>query len=325
MNRARKKLHAWIFDAVLPVAMLALFAWYVYSRQHILPQLFDQSLHELLVVCSLAAIGHYVNSVQFALLYRAMGAPIRTREHWLLYAAGQVGNHAPGNLGTLYRFRYLNVVHNLPYLSSVAAYSLNFVVSVIATGFVGLGASVALGFREGIWSFVLLTVFSVLMLTAGLVVAVPTSNRKRRGRIGSAWIRLGQGWERARSHRTVAIAVLVLEITRFGVSAWRLEITFAWLGFEGSFYFFLVVAAVAAFATTLAITPAGLGIREVAIAIAAAELGQSFEIGLLSSSTDRAINILVVLLIGVPGIVYSSRRIRRTTTGRLASDAGRSG
>ena len=56
-----------------------------------------------------------MNSTEFWLLYRAQGLRIGLWENWLVFTAGQLANLLPGQVGTLYRFRYLKVVHRFSY------------------------------------------------------------------------------------------------------------------------------------------------------------------------------------------------------------------
>ena len=316
MKTARRSASWWALNVAVPGATTTVLAWYVYSRRGQFGSLSEISLAELFFVGMLTAIGFFLNALEFGLLYRLMAAPIGIGENWMLYAAGQAGNYIPGQIGTLYRVRYLKDVHGLAYSTATAAYSVNFVITVFATGVAGLVGCIGLGLLEGVWSVLLVSGLASLVAIACLAAVLPISAKQRSGRIGTAWMRLGNGWQRARAQPLVAVVVLALELVRYGFAAWRLDIVFGWLGTDESFFFFLVIAPIAALATFVAITPAGLGIRELVIASAAVALGRQFDVGLLGSSADRAINMIVVLLTGLPGIVYTTRVMHRVAASR---------
>jgi len=317
--KGRRSLRWWLFNGIAPTGLLVLSVWYVYPRRSQFQSLTELPLTELLLAGVLAVIASYINSLEFALLYRAMGA--RVGEHWMLYAAGQVLNYVPGQLGTWYRLRYLKKVHRLSYPYTIIAYSFNFVITLFATGVVGLAGCIALGIKEDTWSILLMSSLIALLAIASLSAVLPIKETTRLSRIGSAWMRVSKGWQRARANRSVAIGVLLLELVRYALLAWRLDVAFGWLGVDESIFFFLIVAPIAALTTFIAITPAGLGIREVAIGTVVLALGRSFDSGLFGSSVDRAVHILIILILGVPGVIYTTRVMSRTSASGTARDS----
>ena len=114
--------------------------------------------------------------------------------------------------------------------------------------------------------------------------------------------------------------MLGLEVVRYLLLAWRLQIAFSWLDATEPYWFFLVVGPIGALATFVAFTPAGVGIRELAIGAAAFALDRNFQEGLLGSTADRAISLLVVLVVGIPGVIVSGRRLRQAS--RIAAPVG---
>ncbi|MCD9623385.1 lysylphosphatidylglycerol synthase domain-containing protein [Rhabdothermincola salaria] len=322
MTRSVRGRRWWLYNVVVPTVAVGLLGGYVYSRRSQFEALGDIPPTQILLVAVLSALGFLLNAMEFGLLYRVMGARIGYGENWLLYSAGQAGNYLPGQIGTLYRFKYLRDVHEMPYSISTAAYSANFVITIFATGVTGLFALVCLGLTDGTWSLLLTVGLVFLIAVAGAAAVVPVSPKPRETRLGSAWVRLGQGWERARRARAAAAVVFVLEAARYGLAAWRLDIAFGWLGVDDSYFFFLAIAPIAALATFVAITPAGLGIRELAIAAAVVALGRPFSDGILGSSAERAISLAVVLIAGIPSFIVTSRALHRSAEARSARADG---
>lgn len=296
---------------ILPSAFVALLVVYVLRRRSSFESLSDIGIGPIVLVAALTAVGHFLNAEEFGLLYRLMGAPIGVGENWQLYAAGQLGNLVPGQLGTVFRFRYVKSVHGLSYTDATAAYGANLAITVFATGLAGTFGCIALGIGEGTWSILLLAVLGGLMAVAVVAAVLPVSDRERESKLGRLWTRFGRGWHRARSNSRITALVLGLELARHLLLAWRLQITFSWVGTDEPIFFFLIIGPIGALATFVGFTPAAIGIREFAIAAATVALGRTFEEGLLGSAADRAIGLVVVLLTGVPGAIISTRRLRR--------------
>lgn len=291
----------------LVVVTLVLVVW---SRREALEPLRDLPLRDLAFVAFLVAFGHYLNALEFCALFRAAGARIGVTENWLLFTAGQLMNYLPGQVGTLYRLRYLRSVHDLAYSRSSAGYGINLVLTVLATGVVGFGATILVGLGGGDLSWVLLAIFAGLVVAALVGTLVPLPTTQRSGRMGRAWTAFRAGWTELQDEWGVAALVLGLELLKYVVAAWRLQITFRWLGFDEPYAFFLVLAPVIGLATFIGITPAALGFREVMVTGAAAALGLSLSEGLLGATLDRGVLLVVSVVLGSIGLVASERRVR---------------
>lgn len=308
MTISRKKFRWWLFDVIIPAILAAGLLMFIFDERERLRPIIEFSKLEVLFVAVLTLVTSYLNSLQFFILYRVVGA--RVDEHWALYIAGQAANHLPGQLGTAYRFRYLSRVHNLSYADAAVAYGLNFVISVGGTGVVGVIGCIGLGVQKGTWSIGLVIVLVALILVAGLAVVVPTVEYARSGPISAVWTRFRRAWNRGAASSVTVKRVLALEVIRYGFGALRLYIAFRWLGFDEPYFFFLIIAPIAGLATFVAITPAGLGVRELAIAAAVVSLGRPFESGLIGSSADRVVTTAVILLVGTPTFLYTNHKLR---------------
>lgn len=321
MSSGSRGLRWWATNVAAPAAITVALVAYVVSRRDDLASLADVPLERILLVAALAVVAHFLNAAEFGVLYRAVGAPLGVVENWMLFTAGQLGNHLPGQLGTLYRFQYLRTVHDLPYSRATAGYGANLVITVLATGLVGLVGSIALGLTEGTWSPLLLGGLAALVVIAVVAAAVPLPRWRERGRAGRAWAGVRDGWDRIRADRRAAGIVLALELIKYPLTAWRLQLTFGWLGFEEPYWFFLVIAPVSALATFVGFTPAALGFREAAITGTAVLLGRTFDAGLLGATIDRAVLLAVTVVLGAVGFAYTGWRLRRATSGGPSASA----
>ncbi|QGG95849.1 lysylphosphatidylglycerol synthase transmembrane domain-containing protein [Actinomarinicola tropica] len=299
-----------VLNVALTVVAVAALVWVMWSRRGDLEPLAEVPLADLALVASLVVVGHWLNALEFQKLYRAVGAPLGITENYLLFTAGQLLNHLPGQVGTLYRFRYLRAVHDLPYSRATSGYGANLVLTVMATGALGLVGTILVGATDGVWSPVLLACFAAMLLGALVGSIVPLPETQRSGRLARAWMAFRSGWSDLQDRPDVAAWVLGLELVKYLLAAWRLQLTFGWLGYDEPYVLFLVLAPVIGLATFVGLTPAALGVRELSMSGAAVALGRTFSDGILGATVDRAVLLAVAIVVGGVGLATSERRIR---------------
>jgi len=300
-----KRLLLWIVTLVT----LGGVVWYLSTQWDQLEPLIQVPPEQILVVGVLFAVGILLNALEFWVLYRRLGAAIGIVENWLLYGAGQLLNHAPGQVGTVYRFGYLKAVHQLSFARSASGYAANLLLTFLSTGVVGLVAALLMGSLHGAWSWGLVAIFSglIVVAVAALVVHLPTTTRE--GRLARTWLRFQDGWSEITKHGQTALIVVLIELIKYAILAVRMKLALSWVGVDEPYSFFLVIAAATGIVTFVALTPAAIGLRELAIGFTAAALGVQFDIALLGATLDRAVMFIWVVLIGGAGLVYTAHRM----------------
>ncbi len=293
---------------------------YLWHRRAELVQLVAVPADQVVLVALLFAIGHWLNSLEFWLLYRRLRTPIGATENWLLFTAGQLLNHVPGRVGTLYRLEYLRSVHAVSYARSASVYATDLVITALACGALGLtGTSLVGGWHDRAGLPVLAT-FAVLLVaaTAALFVRLPFARGD--GRLARTWESFRSGWREITAAPGAAAAVAALEAAKYLLAAWRMQIAFSWIGLEAKLPFFLVLAAVTGVVTFLAFTPAAMGLRELAIGAAAALLGADLDQSLLGATLERAVLLVLTGLLGGIGLLYTAHRLSLARGARALAD-----
>lgn len=315
--RSRRRLLLMRVLQLAAVAFLLVFAW---NRRDELEAAFRASTTELIALFALVAIGNAMNALEYGLLYRASGVGIGHVENWAVFSAGQLGNYLPMQAGTIYRFRYLKVVHNLRYAANASNLALNFVITLASTavcGLVGVIGIAATGERRISW--IMLGIFAAL-LTIALAAAflpMPRVLRPRDGREGraaSAWREFHRGWEALRRDPRTGLLVLLIDSSKLVLLAVRFEIAFELLGVDAPLWLYLVLGPIAALMGMIAFTPGALGLRELAVGGAAAAMGYSVPTGLLAATIDRGVMLCVTLVLGGIGYAITLPRLRRAST-----------
>jgi uncharacterized membrane protein YbhN (UPF0104 family) len=305
---------------VVPIAFVAFLGAFIWSERDRLKVLADAEAFEILVIALLVLVGHFLNSSEFWLLYRVNGASTRLFENWLLFLASHLGNYAPGQGGTVYRLRYMRVVHDVSYPQSVAVYGANFVATLAGASVSALAGVIGFAVATGDLSIVMLLVIAGTTTLVTAMAAVPLPRFVRlTGRTGRAWQSFHSGFEQIRRHPGTAASVVSMESAKYFVTAWRLSITFSLIGAHESFWLFLVLAPAAGVAQFIAFTPGGLGFREAFVTAAAAAMGVGFDTALLSAALDRGVLMLTALVAGSIGFAATYPRLRAATLADAAS------
>lgn len=302
-----KKALRWVISA----AVLLLLVVLVWQRRDDLKPIFENPSIDLAVIAILIVAGHFLNSAEFWVLYRASKVPVGFIENWMVFTSGLLGNLLPGQMGTLYKFRYMKSVHNLSYAKSGSNYGANLVISLGSSAIIGSVGAIGHMANGGDPAWIVLLIFLGLgVLCIGLLRVPLPAWSILRGKPARAAASFNEGWDEIRQNPRTAYTVIAIDVLKYLLTAWRFLIAFRLLGVDESFWFFLVIAPAAAIAGIIAFTPGGLGIRELFITVAALGMGSSFDTGLLAATTDRGVMLLSALVLGTVGYLYTGPRMR---------------
>lgn len=306
-----RKLLRWAFAVAIVTVLFTL----VWQRRDDLRPLWADPSWDLLMIGVLIVFGHFLNSFEFWILYRAVGVRIGFLENWMVFTAGLLGNLLPGQVGTVYKFRYMKSVHDLPYAKSGSNYGANLVLSLGSSAIVGILGVIMFAARDGQFALVVFLTFIALGLSCSALSRFQLPQwRVFRGKPTKFATSFNEGWHEIQRKQRAAIQVIAIDIAKYTLTAWRFQIAFGLLGVHESFWFFLVVAPAAAIAGIIAVTPGALGFRELFVTAAAVGMGASFDNGLLAATTDRGVMLASALVLGVAGYAYTVPRLRRAST-----------
>lgn len=300
------------WGVVVPIVFTIGLVWFVWIERDALRPAWEAPPAALALITLLIVGGHFLNSTEFWLLYRATGTRLGIFENWMVFTAGQLANHLPAQAGTLYRFRYMRTVHDLSHMRNAAVHGANLVVTLGGAALVGLlGVIGTAAFTGAGLEVLVLLVFAGVALVALLFAVVPLPPfRGRAGRLASFWREFHAGFEEIRRLPGTAVTVLALEGLKYLVTAWRFQVAFSLIAIHQPYWIFLVIAPAAGVAGFIAVTPAALGFREAFVTGAAASMGVEVTGGLLGATVDRAVLLAVSVIFGGVGLLLTYPRMR---------------
>jgi uncharacterized membrane protein YbhN (UPF0104 family) len=246
----------------------------------------------------------------------SLGVRLSVWEAFWIAGVNFLCSYLPLQLNLLIRAKYLKQLHSLgygPYTGMVLA---NLVVMFCAIGVYGLLSLVFLSVRAGRHSFGLYLLFVLCMAVpalAGVVIrrhGLPAIGRARiAAEVLASTRRIFQSPVRVMQAIALTVVALFILSLRFYAAAQhvsagnRLELA-------------LVLPPVATLSTYLAITPSGLGVRELVSSGLTEVLGMDHSIGLAVTTIERAVTVVWFALYGLVGAVILGHRFSHRNVGR---------
>jgi uncharacterized membrane protein YbhN (UPF0104 family) len=274
-----------------------------------LAKAFTLEASSLFVLFALMGVAHLQRAYEFTYMLRRLGVREPFGEGFLLTGAGFLLNHLPFNAGLVMRATVLKRDHALPYASYLSLVSVNALVNIAVAAVLGLTTVALRKPFEPASALPLLGVFGAMLVGAILGLSIPP-----------AWIptgqsfllrRLGvfvQGSAKVRGNALQLAWLACLACTKIIVAGVRMWICFGALGADVSVLSLGLLASMTIVFSLVNITPGNLGLRELALAAIATELGSSYAVGMAAASIDRVVLLIYTVVAGVPGLFTLRRR-----------------
>jgi uncharacterized protein (TIRG00374 family) len=286
----------------LGVASIGALVAYVLSQDDLLSALGEVSLLDLVAMVAASILAAALQGWQFNTLARMFDLDLDTPEWFGLTIGNTMVNYlVPARAGLVVRAAYLKRVHSLSVTAYAALTALLLLMSVSVASILGLLGFALHRSASGSSAASLGLVFvATLVISLSLVLLMPhalrLSPRMARLRDRADAFRSGLlTWRRNPRLATTFVATTALWIL---AQATRLWIAFRSVGVELSFAGVLMIQALVGVAFVVSLTPGNLGVKEGAIAFAAAALGIGSQLGLLVGLVDRAVAFGVVMTLG---------------------------
>lgn len=210
----------------------------------------------------------------------------------------------PLRAGLPFRATYLKKCANLslPLFTSVLTGIT--LISIIVTTVVGLMIIPWTNMASQSASSMLGCILAAMLATTLAVAFVPV--RRSPDEPASRWMvaihKAHHGWAEIRRSRILLIQIAAACLLQTGLLAGRLALAYQAVGHGCSLTVALLLAVLASLSTLVSITPAGLGVRETALAVGEAASGGDPAVGLLAAIADRVVSTAVIFLIGPIGL-----------------------
>jgi uncharacterized membrane protein YbhN (UPF0104 family) len=198
--------------------------------------------------------------------------------------------------------------HALPYTKYVSLTMVNALVNVGVGALFGVVAAIRGVSGGGPRPLALLGFSSIVLGSLALIWLPRALVPKGSGFFARHLGKLVEGVALIRGNGLGIVLLAFLAFTRIVGVALRLWICFDALGAHISALGAALLGWATVLFTLVNITPGNLGLRELALSLASAELGSTQSLGMAAASMDRIVLLAVVVATGVPGLYALHRR-----------------
>jgi uncharacterized membrane protein YbhN (UPF0104 family) len=225
----------------------------------------------------------------------------RFLDSFTLTGAALLLNHLPFSAGSVARAIFLRQRHALAYPAYVSA----LLVATLVSGAVSSACGLAASWAASAYGLSLLF-FAGLLGACGALALVTLRMPAGTSAVHAALRRFEQASVLLRSGRSMA-ALTATSCVRVVLSTARLAVCYHAFGEAPSFPSLVLLGSAGVLVSLVNLTPANLGIRELALGAFSAALGGSAEHGMAAASLERAATLACALLVGVPGLAQLRR------------------
>ena len=310
----RRSLLRTVLVSLLQVVCVGYVGYALYQDRHELTRALDLSASAIALLVALMLLAHVQRTLEFTYMLRRLGVKEPFWDGFWLTAAGYLLNHLPFNAGFLMRAQLLKQDHSLPYTQYVSLTMVNALVNVGVGALFGIVAALR-GMSGGGLQVLPLLGFSGIVGASLALIWLPRSLvPKGSGFFARHLGKLVEGIALIRGNGLGIVLLAGLALTRIVGVAVRLWICFDALGNHISALGAMLLGWATVLFTLVNVTPGNLGLRELALSLASAELGSTQSVGMAAASMDRVVLLAVVVATGLPGL-YSLRHRGRAARG----------
>jgi uncharacterized membrane protein YbhN (UPF0104 family) len=308
VRKRRLRSAAVVGQWVLTLGTVAAIGWIIWSRRSDFEHLLSLSMTTFWLMSASAVLTFIVNGVELQVLVRKFGTRIRFAETMRLGLMVSTLNYLPMKTGTMLLGVVMKARHKVQLTDFAALITGSSVVHLwVACTLAGTFRMVDGRFDSFTW--VLLGV-----PTAVLVGFVVWGRLRREGgdrahlpRLVRAGMRAIDGLGVIFSDPVLLGKEIVINGSLVGLASLRTMWAFQALSTPVAWDKAVVITAIAIFAARLSVIPGGLGFREGGAAAGAVAMGLSSTLGLGTAMIDRAVNLVWLVLLGVPATLYVQR------------------
>jgi uncharacterized membrane protein YbhN (UPF0104 family) len=296
---------------VLGTLVLMAFAYALYRERNAIGQMSRLGVRQLCVMSGTVVLNVLINGCATRLYLSGLGIRLSVWEAFWLSAVTFLCSYLPMHLNLLIRAKYLKQLHALPYGSYTAMVLTNLGVVFCAIGGFGILSLVFLWWRGNGHSLRLYVVFAlcaILPVVVGALVLRWGLARFLRPGVASDILLAVSAICRPR--KRVALAVGLIMVALF---VWSLRFYQAaqHVSPDSRLQLAMVLPPVATLSTYIAVTPSGLGIRELVSSGLTEVLGMDHSVGLAVTTIERAVSVVWFAVLGLVGTLILGRRFRK--------------
>lgn len=305
MIRLIKK-NKYIFPYLLTAIILIIaFFWFKNNWSDINSNITFQKKYFLLsipvCILSILNIGYI-----YQVIVKYLNLKLKFLQWASLTFAGMFANYVlPMRAGIAIRAAYFKKCHNFPVSKFASLMAFLYLITLFTNACAGILVLLLLGTINTFAEWAILTAFLIIAIACIWVILFWPAGKvvSDAGRVKNIIENIHSGFDILRNSKSLFFKSTLLSILNILLYSLRLYISFRAVGYEIEYSKCVLAGSFAAVAMFISITPASLGIREIAIWLACSVTGIAPEISIVAGSVDRMVSLLVVSVLGSLGLV----------------------
>ncbi len=284
----------WIFITLL---ILISIIFFVLKKEEI-SNILDISISLILILIVLNFVTLVVNGLRILVLMEPYNIKLNPSEWLGVSILNTAGNYlTPFQGGLFFRSIYFKKKYNFPYTSFITTVLASYIVGFFIYGV--FGVILVLFFNSNfLFKLPLLIFFLILSIITLYIILFSPKIKDTKIKLFNRIIKIINEWSNISKKKTFVLKLLLIEFFSLVLIALRMFYSFKAISYSLGFVSSLFVSIFFSMSVLLSITPAGLGIRESFVGISSQIIGLNFDKGVIATSIDRIIIIILIIFLG---------------------------
>ncbi len=300
MDSNRSNLHnvRLLGSVVIFVAVIILGVWYFHKHADEFKKIADIGFTSFALLSFFVILTIFVTGIESIMIVRIFRTRLSLWEGFGLSAVNTMANYYFAKAGIAAKGVYLKKKHQFPYTHYVSTVAGAYIVSLLTQGLLGIALCLLNARINGI-RYEILLAFAAVSLCGLAPFLIPKFRFKKDNVLAERIERILEGWQRIKTHRSLLLVLMLLNVLYILLIAVRLKISFHALGYDAQFLSCFVMAPLWTLSVILSITPGAIGIRQALFGYSSELLDIGLTQGVMASTIDHAVNALWVFVFGL--------------------------
>lgn len=283
---------------LLPLAFLGALGYYASVYLGVYSVIEKTDLRAVPVLIILSLLFSFSNGLVMRIVLRLFGVHLSLGRCVGITALTSVGNSLTTQGGTVGKAVYLKKRHDFSYPAFLASMSAVQILGFAVISVSGALISMLTDVIPEIWRMPVVSGFAFVGVASAALMVIPLDFRGGQGRISRVAANVADGWKTFRRDKGAILKICLLLFINFLLGALDQVVGFGAFSVKIGMAQALLLEAISVIAFAVKITPANLGVMEVAVASSSSILGVGFGEGLVVATSLRVVGMFTTFLTG---------------------------
>lgn len=285
---------------LITIILIAIIIYLLGDQRKELSKIIMLSTNTILYVVGIFVIFQFGQAIILKLMLKSADQFLSIKEAFYLVSLRSFLNYLPLNAGMVSVGMYMKKSENFP-LSQYLGLMVGVVIlSFLSHGIVGLLVLLYHWIEFGSANLLLFLIVLGLICAPVILIYIPLPGIKKSGRVHNWIILFKDGWHLLRSHKSIIVSILLLQMTMVVLMSIQFLLIAVDLHFKVGFVAIIFINIFGNLLRVNTIFPGNLGLREAVAGTVASSLSLNFMDGFLPTAISHLISLVCIVIIGIP-------------------------